>query len=281
MRKLSPSFMKALQEGFLSGILKTVHADKDLDFQIRDNYINLYFKGNSLLKLSQLSDKKYKVDIHSKFIKALAIPSYIESEKNTKLFLQAIPFLKENISRIGKTSLEIEYEQLIIRANNREKRNNSEYFFVDRQYELASERFDLMGFYWSRDNRKKHQIVSPCLIEVKFALNVDISDVHEQLQSYYQLVKENVEKISSDLEQSFHQQLELGLYEQSKSRLEAMKTLRFSQELSSFQFILVLVDYNPFSSRLNMDNLKELPFSKQIKIFSSGFAMWQKVLTTV
>jgi hypothetical protein len=37
-----------------------------------------------------------------------------------------IPLLKENIIRYGKSSLEIEYEQMIIRANNYEPRNNTE-----------------------------------------------------------------------------------------------------------------------------------------------------------
>ena len=154
MRELSISFMEALQSDFLSGILQTVHNDKDLDLQIRENYINLYFKGNSLLKLSEGVDNNYKVDIHSKFVDTLEIPLSLKNEKSTELFLQAVPALKENIIRIGKTSLEVEYEQLIIRANNREMRNNSEYFLIDRQYSLAKERFDLMGFYWNRNGRR-------------------------------------------------------------------------------------------------------------------------------
>ena len=68
MRKLSDSFMEALSSGFISGIRRIVIDDKDLDFQIRNNYINIYYKGNSLLKLTEVSPKKYKVDIHPKFI---------------------------------------------------------------------------------------------------------------------------------------------------------------------------------------------------------------------
>ena len=38
----------------------------------------------------------------------------------TAAFLAIIPALRANIIRFGKTSLETEYEQLIIRANNRD-----------------------------------------------------------------------------------------------------------------------------------------------------------------
>ena len=129
--------------------------------------------------------------------------------------------------------------------------------------------------------RRQGQTVAPCLMEVKFALNADISKVHEQIQNYYKLVKENVAGIASDLENNFRQRLELGLYEQAEDRLAAMKTLHLSRELGDFQFIVILVDYNPFSSYLNLKKLEDVPFSKQIKVFSSGFAMWQQNFNTL
>jgi hypothetical protein len=65
-------------------------------------------------------------------------------------------------------------------------------------------------------------------------------------------------------------------YDQSADRLEAMKTLKISRELSDFQFILVLVDYNPNSVQLDLSQLENLPFAKQVKIFHGGLAMWQQ-----
>ncbi len=100
-----------------------------------------------------------------------------------------IPRIKTNILKHG-TSLEIEYEQLIIRANNLEARNNSEYFIVDRQYSVPEGRFDLTGMYWKAKGRKKYQTVQPCLMEVKFALNDDIKDVHQQLEKYYEAINQ-------------------------------------------------------------------------------------------
>ena len=72
------------------------------------------------------------------------------TERNIGKFLTAIPLLKQNIANCGKRSLEVEYEQMIIRANNFEPRNNTEYFIVDRQYAVREGRFDLTGICWDR-----------------------------------------------------------------------------------------------------------------------------------
>jgi hypothetical protein len=42
------------------------------------------------------------------------------------------------------------------------------------------------------------------------------------------------------------------------------------------QFILILVDYNPNSSKLDLNSLSRLPFAKQVRVFYGGFAMWQQ-----
>ena len=53
MRQLPATFMHALTDGFLRGITRLVRIDHDLDLEIRDNYLNIYYKGNSLLRLAE------------------------------------------------------------------------------------------------------------------------------------------------------------------------------------------------------------------------------------
>jgi hypothetical protein len=170
---------------------------------------------------------------------------------------------------------------MIIRANNLEPRNNSEYFIIDRQYTTQVGRFDLTGFVWPRDNRRRGQTVPLCFMEIKFALNPDIQKVHEQLARYYAAIKANAVAIAKEAEIIFKQKLELGLFKQDQARLAAMQTLKISGDIDQFQFILILVDYNPHSSHFNLAQLKQLPFAQQIKIFYSGFAMWQQNLREV
>ncbi len=281
MRKLSDSFVDCLQSGFLAGISQVVRYDHDLNLEIREGYINIYFKGNSLLKLTEASSTRYKVEIHRAFATGLNLPSELTDVKTTADFVSNIPQLKQNIIQHGKSSLEIEYEQMIIRANNFEPRTNSEYFIVDRQYAVSVGRFDLTGIFWERTHRRKNQEVDLCLLEVKFALNQDIKEVHQQLARYYEALKPIAAQVAEECESIFRQKLELGLYVQAPDRLEAMKTLVISRDFPRFQFILVLVDYNPNSAKLDLNNIKSLPFANQVKVFFGGLAMWQQNVGSV
>lgn len=275
MRGLSHKFFDSLKSGFLSGITESVKGDSDLNLEIRDAYINVYYKGNSLLKLAESSSFRYKAEIHEKFLEGINLPLDF-TEDNIAQFLNAIPLLKQNIIRYGKRSLEVEYEQMIIRANNFEPRNNTEYFIVDRQYAVNDGRFDLTGIFWEMSHRRRNQEVPVCLMEIKFALNTDIKEVHSQLERYYDSIKPHAAKIAEEMQTVFRQKIELGLYQQSTERLEALKTLSFSKRIEQFQFILVLVDYNPNSSKLDLQSLSNLPFANQVKVFFSGFAMWHQ-----
>jgi len=275
MRGLSDNYLECLKFGFLSRITESVRDDPDLNLEIRDNYINVYYKGNSLLMLAKTSSSHYKADIHEKFLEGLSLP-LVFSESTIDQFLSAIPLLKQNIVRHGKRSLEVEYEQMIIRANNYEPRNNTEYFIVDRQYAAKEGRFDLTGIFWERSRRRRNQEVPVCLMEIKFALNADIREVHNQLARYYESIRPRAAVIAGEMQTVFRQKIELGLYQQSKERLDALNTLTFSKEMEKFQFILILVDYNPNSSKLDLQSLANLPFANQIKVFFGGFAMWQQ-----
>lgn len=275
MRKLSTTFRDALQHGFLKALTETVRHDKDLDLQIRHNYINIYYKGHALLKLMEKHPTHYAITIHSAFTQGVPLLPLID-DATTHTFVHAIPQLKANIIQYRTSSLELEYEQLFIRANNREARNTVEYFLIDRQYVMGNARFDLTGLFWDRTQRKPYQTVTPCLMEVKFALNTDIRTIHRQIDRYYQYVKHHSHAIAAEMETLFHQKLALGLYQQEQQRLEMMKTLRIAPHIDDFQFLIILVDYNPNSQLFPKAAREQLPFASQIRIFSSGFAMWKE-----
>jgi len=273
IRKLSNTFIDNLLEGHLKDVLEVVKADMDLDLQIRANYINIYYKGNSLLKLSEVDSGRYTAESHEKFTSGVPIPD-LTDEASTANFLERIPSLKENITEHGKSSLELEYEQLIIRANNNEPRNNTEYFIVDRQYVDPKGRFDLVGFYWNLP-RHRGDVVPLCLMEVKFALNPDIGELHSQLNTYYDAMKSDFKKMASEFQGILQQKLELRLFDQKDDRLDVMKTLTINDDINNAQFIVILIDYNPRSKFFERARLHELPFADQVKIFRTGFGLWQ------
>lgn len=268
--------MDCLTSGFMSGLRDCVAKDIDLNLEIRANYLNVYFKGNSLLKLTEVAPTRYRVEIHERFVEGLDLPPELVDAPSAARFVSAIPQLKANIAKHGHNSIELEYEQLIIRANNHEPRNNSDYFIVDRQYVLPEGRFDLLGIYWERAGRRRGQAVPLCLFEAKFGLNPEIAQLHEQLQRYYDALKPKAEQIAEEIEGILHQKLALGLYRQPDERVAAMRTLRVARDISQCQFVVLLVDYNPNSKLLNKPALQALPFASQIRLIQTGFAMWQQ-----
>ena len=44
-------FLKSFTEGKLKGLLDLVKKDDDLVFQIRNNYVNIYYKGGNIAKI--------------------------------------------------------------------------------------------------------------------------------------------------------------------------------------------------------------------------------------
>lgn len=286
MRQLDRKFMDALTQGFLRPILSTVKKDKDLDLQIRNNYINIYYKGNSILKLTELDEEtnQYKADIHAKFLDGIGdIENQVVNDTWVKRYLEYLPKFKDNILSNGKKSMEIEYEQLIIRANNLEERVNSEYFIIDRQYvgeKESSDRFDLTGIYWSGKNRKRGQKVPLVCMEVKYSLNKDIQEIDEQLNRYYVHLEKRIKTIADESTIVLKQKLELGIIVPDKERRETLSTLSISDSINEVQFVVILVDYNPNSILFEraIEKLKKLPYKSQIKIFKGGFAMWEEEL---
>jgi hypothetical protein len=113
---------------------------------------------------------------------------------------------------------------MIIRANNFEHRNNTEYFIVDRQYAVREGRFDLTGIFWDRNGRRRNQEVPVCLMEVKFALNDDIKEVQDQLARYYESMRPHAAEIAAEMQAVFRQKIELGLFSRSG---DALKRFRF------------------------------------------------------
>lgn len=283
MRILNESFVTKLKKGGLfHPIVEHVINDPTLDFEIRNGYINIYFKGNSILKLNENGT----YDIHEKFLKRTDLSNSpkltFSSKKDIDNYLNNIPFIKHNVISVKSKhpTLEIEYEQLLIRSNNLSKNVSSEIFITDRQYtDIAKNyRFDLTGFFWNRTNRKRDQTVPLAFIEVKYSLNSDISDIDKQLDKYYNAVKRNISDIAQETEQLKNLKIELGLINQPKDRLDVLKTLKISDKIDKVKFIIALIDFNPNSNLLNPTKLEALPFSNQIEVFKGGLAIWENNL---
>ena len=53
MRRLSSQFMNDLNTGFLAPFRDRVIADRSLCLEIREDYVNIYYRGGNLLRISK------------------------------------------------------------------------------------------------------------------------------------------------------------------------------------------------------------------------------------
>lgn len=76
-RGLSDNFMAALTGGVLTPLLDRVKADRTLCLEIREDYLNIYYRGGSLMRISP-ADGGYSAFFDTKCF-AAPVPSMIAS----------------------------------------------------------------------------------------------------------------------------------------------------------------------------------------------------------
>lgn len=273
-RLLCQGFKDALLLKPLSSLLRRVQQDRDLTLEIRGDYINIYCKGHNVVELA-FGGGTYPALYTQEFTKGLNLPSTLVSASDVDVLLSALPHIKDRISMHAPDGNEIEFEQMLIRANNCERRVNSDYFFIDRQIVTSDRngRFDLIGIYWPAGSRKRDQTVPLVLAELKYGCNNDIQDLHNQLSQYYGSVASDMSGLASEAQDLLIQKLDLGLIG-DWALVDALRTLRISTNIDDVRFLVVLVDYNPRSSLLNRSALGQLPFHNQLDFYAVGFGLW-------
>lgn len=71
-RGLSTDFMLALKCGILTPLVDIIRADATLSLNIRDGYVNIYYRGGSLLKINERIGGQYTVEFDMKYFNGQA-----------------------------------------------------------------------------------------------------------------------------------------------------------------------------------------------------------------
>lgn len=201
MRCLDAEFMEDLGKGFLAPILERIKQDHTLMLAIRGGYINIYYRGGNLLKLTKAkSGRRYEPFFDANYIisKNAGLQAWLKdnagalvSEADSTRWVTKFGELKQemDIFLTKKKKDEREFQQLIVRENNFSRlANETEYFFTDIEYTspradagdldaspLAGRgfRFDMLGVEWLASERKhaKAGQCRPVIVEVKYGDN--------------------------------------------------------------------------------------------------------------
>lgn len=283
MRALSLDFFHQLEEGGKYGdLVKRVRRDKDLDLEFRGSYINVYYQGHSILLLRQNGAIEIDEAFTENGLKQL--PKKI-SGINT--YLDLLPYIKDNVSChvreddagniVSKRNRELEFEQLLIRANNRESRNNSEYIVIDRQYVANSEkkrdRWDLIALRYPSDKKPAKGYLS--IIEVKYGSSLAMADIVKQVEGYGLYYESHKDSICSDMENIFKQKIRLGLITRTRERLDWLKELSLVGDIKSTEILVYLIDCNPGKIKERTKTAKS-SFGGEVRVAFGGLALWRQ-----
>lgn len=267
-RGLSPKFMDALLNGFLSPVVNRVKSDHSLDLQIRDEEVHIYYRGGKILGLSPVSDAlegfTCSFDLnyfgHTQVPPTVAqLPRVAHSVREIEAWRACFPQLKESMDLYYGGTVEKnerEFQQVVVRENNYASvSNGTDYFIVDSEYvhpELPVGRADLIAFKWKSQGhvRRKGQ-VGLSLIEVKYGDKAlqNNSGIAEHCRNMGSLAR-NTEALKVTKEEMlllFKQKRELGLVR--------FGTNGNPNEVNSFsdedpEIMLLLINHDPVSTTL-------------------------------
>lgn len=268
MRGLSDKFIQDLQSGELKGFLSAVQNDDTLCLEIRDNYVNIYYRGGNLCRIVT-QNVGYSMEFDERYAKTEENIKLIESKGNWKYdeWVVNIPALKAVMDKNGPPSVEKEFQQLILRENNNSPISNStDYFITDIEYADSenSSRFDMVAVKWpstsaERKKKKNHRLT---FIEVKYgdgALS-GRAGIFGHIQDMVRFLSETdrLYDLCNEMKAVFNQKVELGLLPQKPGKIESISTERP-------EFILLVANHEP-DSTVFMRELKRVYTSDEYKI---------------
>jgi hypothetical protein len=223
-RYFSPGIFKRIQDDFLF-LPKVIDSmSGEVEFFIRENYFNLYSRGNRLAPVEPIKENQYSVSINARFVPEDLKRIYVPLDPNNKIIKWKINrndlhafFQVKHLSNIcglikkANYSEELNFEQALISENY----DNSKYIFIDRQISDQTpnwnKKIDLLCL--KNENDGQYGFV---VLEVKLGNNVELKE------NAFSQIKESISHINAYLQDyqncysvAFRQMHDLGFINKS------------------------------------------------------------------
>lgn len=278
-RCLSKPFMTDLKEGgLLNPLLERVKKDYTLCLEIREDYINIYYRGGNIIKVVRKDnyipwfDTNYCIEKKARAINEL--PKKLCIKNDVSAWVSAIPAIKQIMDSwfSVKPKEEREFQQLFLRENNGLTiGNTTDYFVIDIEYDnRCGARFDLVAVEWESEGsvRKLQKDYSPKLtfIEMKYgdsALTGKSGMLNHVKGFKKYLNNHGLGTIRDEMAVLFKQKRALGLIPALAGNKNEIK--KFSDETD---FVFLLANHDPASSKLKsaLDELSKMELVNDLGI---------------
>lgn len=277
MRGLSKSFLDDLinPEGVLFPILSSIKKDQTLMLAIRDGFINIYYRGGSILRVTENKGGPYSGFFDERYNKTgqkmPVMPATIENQDNAKVWVASLPVLKsfmnEFLSAYSKD--EREFQQLVARENNSSSiSNESDYFISDIEVSesISRARFDMIAIKWPTTKRRSGDNCRIAFIEMKYGDGAlgGKAGMLKHLKDMDSLIsnEKKYAEMRQVIENQFNQLEQLGLLKFNKGQKYTKVSIDPNKKP---EVIFILANHNPRAT-----GLKTILSSPEIKAYSDA-----------
>ena len=290
MRTISENFLQNLHEkdGTLYPILEKLHRDHTLQLAIRENYVNIYYRGGNILRITEMRKGMYQAKFNQEYDKngrgLPNAPAVIQNAWDSEVWVATFPQRKDLMDEYfsAKSKSEREFQQLVVRENNNSPvANSSEYFITD--IEAANNclgcRLDMLAVCWPASQRRRENHCCPAFIEMKYgdqALS-NKAGLLKHLQDYRTFFADHsvYQNVIAAMQSQFEQLYMLDLLH--VNRIEGHTVIQFDPECKP-EVIFILAAHNPRSSKLRnilfspeLDDYAASPLF-DLRFFDASFA---------
>jgi len=282
MRGLKPFFFNALKAGSLNPLLNYVQDDNTLDLEIRNNYINIYYRGGNVLRVNNDKNLRFVYHFEEKYLNnhPFITPLTLTNFKNNQDWNNFFPLAKQAMDYYftKDSKHEREFQQLVVRENNNSSiANGTDYFIIDIEYDNhAHARFDIIAVEWpsNASKRKMQKDYKPKLvvIEMKYGDHSfkGSAGIHKHISDFNifssDLVKVN--EFKNEMLGVFNQKRELGLIPclSGIGKTNSNAVLQFDDEI---EMIFLIANHDPESKILKIQ-LSGIQ-NQNVKFITSNF----------
>ncbi len=277
MRELSATFKMDLlnPDGVLHPILTSVQKDQTLMLAIRDGFINIYYRGGSILRITENGGRPYGSFFDERYNKTgrkmPITPEAIINQDDAKEWVGSLPVLKSFMNEFlsSNSKDEREFQQLVAGENNNSSvSNESDYFISDIEVSESTSgaRFDMIAIKWPTTKRRSGDKCRIAFIEMKYGDDAlgGKAGMIKHLKDMDSLIthKENYSKMIHVIENQFNQLDTLGLLKFNKGQKFTKVSIDPNQKP---EVIFLLANHNPRAS-----GLKTILSTPEIKAYSEA-----------
>lgn len=259
-RGLSDKFMMDLKQGILLPFLDRVQQDTTLDLEIRNDYLNIYYRGGSMFRISPAPGfNGYEVAFDTNYASPstqslLKLPT---CRADVKEWVAFIPQLKDTMDLwFGKHPKdERALQQLVAWENNTSPwANSTDYFVIDIEYDNhKGARFDLVALKWdsTASARKLTKDYTPRLVIIEMKAGDGATDGdsgilgHIDKTTNFLKSDEQVACFKTEMLRVFSQKRELGLIKTLRKNTYDVTTVA-----NKIDFMFLFVGHDPSSEKL-------------------------------